>query len=354
MQIIIGLIIAIGLIYFFIKRKESKTQQEQQEQKKDLFNVSSQKINDNTTQITIDLNEKEFIKSVSKKPISTKNIEKTIEDVAGFYGTKDYSPNKEYCATYNSGYSENGKHVLLIKDKILLFKKKIHQLTDCHVSNDGVVVCCDWKDSDELNGQFLVFDKTGEKIFSKKTTANLETCAISANSKIALFETLSSKTPDSDKIFIVDIEEKKVIQKIERQNSLNNVIIDTDNKTIKFKDHKGFRFEIDFEGHQTNREDYENQILTKGSVYDRIWLYVDKPNDIKFKDEKYLELLNQALTDNDASYSLGKDRIYRMIGEYYEACGNTEKTMENWDKAMQINPKIGLKRRLEVLKKSIK
>ena len=83
-------------------------------------------------------------------------------------------------------------------------------------------------------------------------------------------------------------------------------------------------------------------------------MYADKPDEIKLKDPKYLELLTKALTDKDASYSFGKDKIYRMIGEYHEANGDVAKTIENWEKAMQINSKSGVKRKLDILKKNQK
>jgi len=50
--------------------------------------------------------------------------------------------------------------------------------------------------------------------------------------------------------------------------------------------------------------------------------------------------------------SYGRDKIYRMIGEYYKAQGDIKNTIENWDKAIKINPKVGVKRKLEALKKN--
>jgi tetratricopeptide (TPR) repeat protein len=180
----------------------------------------------------------------------------------------------------------------------------------------------------------------------------LGNCAISDNSKITLFETHISDTNDSNSIFIVDIQQKKIIHKFERPASFNSAIIDSEAKRIKLKSHKGFVFEIDFQGNQTNAKEYENQIITNGTIYDRLILYVDKSDEIKLKEPVYLDLLTKALTDKDASYSFGKDKIYRMIGEYHEANGDVTKTIENWDKALQLNPKIGVKRKLDSLKKS--
>lgn len=360
MQIGIGIIIIAVIIFFITRKKQSSkliSKQKSKNDEKDLFTITTDGSKNNILQFTVNLNEEEFKKRAKDGTLfnDKNNHEITIEDIAGFYGSNEYSSNKNYCVTYCDGHYENEKwkngSLALIKDMILLFKKEIQRPNDGYVSNDGFVICCDWQNSNELTGTFLIFDTGGEQIFAKKTSANLGTCAISDNSKFALFETHNSDTEDSNSIFIIDIEQKKIIHKFQRPALFNSVFIDTEKKLIKLKDHRGFIFEINFSGQQTNSDAYEKQIMNKGSVLDCLSLYFEKPDEVKFKDEKYLELLTKALTDSDASYSFGKDKIYRMIGEYYDANGDTKLTIENWNKAMQINPKIGVKRKLENLKR---
>jgi hypothetical protein len=319
-----------------------------------IVNVTSKRVG-NTTEFSIELNEEVFLNKFKDESFGSEKSEISIEDITGFLGNKEYSPNGDFCVSFIDGHYENDKwkkgNIALVKDKKLLFKKKLHRPNDFFVSNDGIVIGCDWLNSDALTGKFLILDSTGEELFTKKTTANLGNCAISDNSQIALFETYNSDTNDGDKIFIVDILQKKIINKFERPTSFSNAIIDTEAKRIKLKNHKGFIFEIDFEGNQTNVEEYKNHILTKGSVYDKLCVFADKPYEAKLKDPKYLELLTKALTDIDATNSFGKDKIYKMIGDYYEANGNIEKTIENWEEAFMLNPRVGVKRKLEVLKK---
>jgi hypothetical protein len=362
MQIIIGLIIIAGIIYFFVRKWQRISPTSQQEIKKseeDLFSIGRENNGNNSIQITIDLNEHEFIQRAKEGnfDIEKRSDENTIEDVTGFYGSDEYSYNKVFCVSYCDGYYENNKRKLgeiaLVKDKTLLFKKKIPRPNDCKVSNEGIVICCDWNSYDGLDGRFLIFDTTGKQLFSKKTNANLGTCAISDDSKIAIFETHNAQNNDGNKVFIVDVELKKLIQTFERICVIDTTIIDTANKIIKFIDNRGFVFETDFEGKQTNVSEYENQVMTMGSVSDRLWLLENNPDEIKFKNDSYLELLNKALLDKEASYSFGQDKIYRKIGEFYESTGNTIKTIENWDKAIQINPKIGIKRKLDILKRKL-
>lgn len=362
MQIIAGIIIVVAVIYFISKRKPSKTPGLPKINKSDeegLFTVKTQNSANNTTQFSINLNEDELVRRAKKGTLFSgkNNRTQTMEDIAGFYGLQRYSSDNQYCIIYCDGHRENGKwkegSLALIKDKTLLFKKEIERPNDCYVSDDGIVICCDWQNTDLLAGTFEIFNSTGEIIFSKSTTANLGACSISPDSNIALFETYSSDTDDSNQIFVVDVQQKRIIHQFDRPASFIKLIINTGNKRIELIDRRGFIFEIDYEGNQTNKEAYEMQIMTEGSVLDCLSLYGAKPDEIKLKDEKYLELLNKALTDKDTQNSLGKDSIYRMLGEYYASNSNTKNAIENWEKAIQINPKIGVKRKLDKLKREI-
>lgn len=279
--------------------------------------------------------------------------EEQIEEIGGFYGTVEYSRNNKFCILFRDGHWVDNKwkkgDLALIQGKKLLFKRKVERPNDCHVSDNGTVICCDWMKTEELSGKFLIFDSLGEEIFMLKTSANLGSSGISHDGKIAIFETHSSDTEDGDKLFLIDIEEKQLINRFEAKCSFNNVEIDTTRRRIKLLSRRHFLFEIDYKGNQTNKEDFENQILKNGSIMDKLWLYNQNPD--KEKGIEYLRLLNLALTDSDACYSYGKDKLYRMLGEYFEFKGESMKAIESWEKALAINPKVGIKRRLDILKK---
>ncbi|QLG43976.1 hypothetical protein [Costertonia aggregata] len=90
---------------------------------------------------------------------------------------------------------------------------------DCKVSNDGIVICCDWLNWTELSGCFKIFDSFGEELISIKTKANLGNSSISLDSKIALVETHNSDNEDGDKIFLFDIPNRNLIAKLDRPTS---------------------------------------------------------------------------------------------------------------------------------------
>lgn len=339
-----------------LKPNTDQENKEDRKVNKNLANITTKKINDNTTEITIELNEEVFLGTLKVEASANGNGEVDIKDITGFYGTKSYSPDNDYCVSFSDGYYENDTwqngNIALVKENKLLYKKKLGRPHNCLVSNNGIVIACDWLNSDALTGRFLIFNEKGEEIFSNKTTANIGNCAISDDSQIVLFETSISDTNDSHKFFIIDVAKRKIVKTFERPASFQRATIDTSKKTIRIKDYRGFVFEIDFKGNQTNKKEYENQILTNGSVYDRLLFYEGIPDETKYKDPRYIQVLTEALGDNDALYSFNRDRILRKMGEYYEANCNINKAIKYWEKAIKINSKVGVKRKLNSLKRN--
>lgn len=348
-------IILVIIIFVVFQIRKNKTKKSSSE----LIDIKTNTINKNTTEISIKLNEKEIIKRIKSKNFEfNENSEMNIYDKVGFYGLKSYSENKSYCVIKNSGYFQNEKwvngEIALMKHKELLFKKELERPNDCIVNNNGTVICCDWLNSEELTGKFYVFDKFGMELFSFTTKANLGICQISENSKIALFETANSDNNDGHKVFIVDVFSKKIIEKFEKPIYFRKAIFYTNRKEIILKDKDNFDFLIDYKGNQLNEKNYDNKILENGNVRDIIFHFEDKPEEIKYNHTKYLIFLKKILEINDEENPYGTDLIYRNLGEFYEKKGNISKTIECWEKAVEINPKVGIKRRLNKYKKNVK
>ncbi len=269
-------------------------------------------------------------------------------DLVGFFSIGQYSSDANFCVLC----SEIKKQLAVVKGRKLLFKKKVERPNDCHISNNGISICCDWLSPLKLEGLFLILDKKGQIIFSKKTTANLGKCNISDDGKIAIFRTHSSNTEDSNKMFVIDVEKAVIISKFNCPKSFSETVIDTNKSLIRLITYENLVFEIDFMGNNTNKEEYESQMKKTGSIHSRIWFYNEKADGEKFRDKRYLETLYQAVEDEEARHSFGLDKLYRMIGEYYECNNELEKTIDYWERAIKINPKVGIKMRLKKLKKN--
>lgn len=168
-----------------------------------------------------------------KTATKTKSNRAVKTDEMSLYGTTDLSENLEYKIIYHDGYEdENGKWVKglvsLLFEKKVIYNKKFERPNDCHVSNDGIVIVCDWLNLvSNLGGLFVVLDRDGSTLYRKKIEANLGMSAISDNSQFAAFETFS------DFIYVIDIINKKVHKKIKRKAHLKDISIDAANRLLK-------------------------------------------------------------------------------------------------------------------------
>ena len=356
--IIVGIVLLVwGVFRISVQNSATKPNTVKTHTPAELLNIKTTS-SGSTTTFAVNLNAEEIKRRAENDTLKVvTGKQNRIEDIVGFYGRQSKSPDGRFIVVAADSYGLNGKNIsgqiALLADNKVLFKKRLQRPNDAHVSNNGVAICCDWLNSTLLTGKFLVFDRSGEIIFSKKTTANLGNCAISENGLFALFETYGSDSAHSNQFFIVDVLGLQITGQFERPFSFQKAIIHEQSKQITLKNNKGFTYEIDFSGNQLNREDYEKQILSKGSVYDKMILYEGKSDGEKFGDPLYLQLLVKAVEDKDASYSFGIDKIYRKMGEYHEANNQPEKTIEFWEKAIALNPKVGIAKRMASLKKYV-
>lgn len=272
-------------------------------------------------------------------------------------GISRLSPNGQYSVEYYDGRVVHGfraGYIRLLKQGKVLYKKELERPNGGHVSNNGVVVCCDWLRSEALSGDFLIFDVGGVLIFSYHVTANLGSCGISDDGTFAVFETHNSKTDDGNKIFVVDIDSASIAC-FERFSSFSEVVIKPEDGVILFVLSGKYSFEVvyeaDFKGNQVNEVAYEYVILKNGTLMDQYTYFKSKPIAEQLTDERYLKVLKRMLQDPQVETVVGYDWVYRMIGEYYEANDDIAATIENWEKAIYINPNVGVKRKLEALKR---
>lgn len=268
-------------------------------------------------------------------------------DLIGYVGLIRQSPDGNYIIGFRDGHQKTGR-LTLVKDREILFEKLLQRPNDCKVSNDGFVICSDWLDSLDLSGEFLVYNNQGDEVVKHRTKANLGNCQISSDSRFAIVETYNSDNDDGNKIFIFDIINGGLLNKIAKPVAYKEALIDTDNMVISLTDFKDHIFKVDFHGNPLNFRDYYNEKISIGASDDVINFFIRNLPDKRHQDKNYLNaLLNESNSGKDY---IRLDYIYREIGECYEAKGDVENTIFYWEKAMEINPKIGVKRKLARLK----
>ena len=117
------------------------------------------------------------------------------------------------------------------------------------------------------------------------------------------------------------------------------------------KSHSNGDSDVIVKDSQTKKQSIGKDV--KGTAIAKYKLYESRSDNLNFKDGDYLDFLLQAVHEKEIRTLIGLDKIYRRIGEYYEQHGDMKNAIENWETAMQMNPDVGVKRKLEAAKKRL-
>ncbi len=273
----------------------------------------------------------------------------TPKELTGFYGTEMLSENKQFTAYFAQGHYDEGRwingDVALIERNNVLFSSKFTRPLQVRVSNQGIIAIYDdtYHETDRLGGTVFIYNIL-ELLLQIPISANLYKLYFSMNSEYLIFNTFHSKTDDANKIFIIDIYNRILIEKIDFDFWFEDAMINPIEKTISLISKDGLTYEINFQNVQINLAEYEKQIFSKGSVIDKLRFLEDKYKDknLLYKQNIYFETLNAAISNNSDTEI--KSILLRQLGEYYFKNDNYRKAIEIWEQALTLNPRVGIKK----------
>lgn len=303
-----------------------------------------------------------FKKKTKHSPDSPKlnySIKGNSISIGDFTGEYHQSPNSKFILAWNS-LSENGKYILLERGKVKLQVKMKH-LKNGMVSNAGVFIISDLT-SKGMYGVFNIINADGETLIRQRCRANLGSTGISEDGHFAVCQALESTSkPDSCKLFFFDIKNKKLLWKKTPEtigselNWAKSYRFDTKKKILHLIHDKNRVYRYTFEGTFIDSKLYRLHRIDTG-------------NDIEFL-EAIKELKEELSSNSDAreynsfiiplekglkrfSDKDTKSKIHRALGEIFHLQGNDTEAIKHFETALKLNPRIGVKRTLDNLKKT--
>jgi hypothetical protein len=307
-------------------------------------------------------------RSVSKRTISYNGSFIEIPSV-DFFGQFKKSNSGEWVICWSDsddqqhrgGHRESGhgRYVLYNapQDKIAL-QGKLERPNSGNVANNGCFSIEDWHFGSDLSGTFYVFSATGNQLIKKRLEANIFNSGISDSGHFAICQTANTPaSEDGNRLTAFDVE--KNIQLF----SIHPTTGWADN--YKFiEDTSHFAVVIDKIG--TFRYDMQGSFVD-AAKYDAARLRCDRFEVVLLAAEEILkapELNNQraqaALEAALRARSLGadKDQSWKAValkiqGLAHEFLSNNEDALLAFDEALNINPKIGVKRKADSLRKKL-
>lgn len=249
------------------------------------------------------------------------------------------------------GHRTEGKgFYFLINETSLTVIGQIERPNDGKVANNGWFIVNDWLFTDNLESIAYCFDEKGNMVFQKKFKANLLTNAISKSGEFALFQTANSDHEDGNNLFFYDLKTQNLLwnKRCDFARPKSFSISENEKKINLHFDNIGI-FSLDFQGNIIERQEYKLKYASslKGNrlVYEVIQLFGELQID---SNETLINLLEKGVNDNDTSPNT-KALGYKYLGELFET-ENVQKAYLYYEKALEYNPKIGLKRKLLTLK----
>lgn len=266
-----------------------------------------------------------------------------------FIGYKIFSPNKSYELLYCNEKKKFNYYA--IHNAQILCKGKLKSPNDCKIWNNGKFIINDYLDRSELKGDFYIFKPDGSLILKKNLNANLHTNGISINGRYACAQTANNpKEDDGGKLFIFDINNKRVIsQLVPITGWAIYYSFDEEEQLIKLHYHGNKFYRYTFEGKFSDEKKFEEDILhlKKGSFIKEYAL--KKINKLEQNEEadynQYLTIINMLnVSLNKNVYSSEKAQIYKELGKIYLKFDKKNEALCNFKKALNLDPKIGVKR----------
>jgi tetratricopeptide (TPR) repeat protein len=256
--------------------------------------------------------------------------------------------------------NENGIYILLEKGKVKIQAKMRHPGNGM-VSNSGVFILSDLT-SKGMYGIFNIINTDGETLIKQRCKANLGPTGISDDGNFAICQALESVSKsDSCKLYFFDIKNKKLLWK-KLPETLGSELnwpegfrFDTKKKVLSLIHDKNRVYRYTFEGTFLDSKLYRDNRINTGNDIEFLeavsQLKVELSSNVDPREYDSLMVpLQKGLkrfSDKDT-----KSKIHRVLGEIFHLQGNDAEAIKHFETALKLNPRVGVKRTLEKLKKT--
>lgn len=243
----------------------------------------------------------------------------------------------------------------------LLFQETLWRPYDINVSDIGNVLVHDMKSNESLGGEVIAFNVKGERMWLRSFKANIEDIGISNDGSLAFVATCySDYEPHNSKLLLLNgssgnefwvrdlrrSEEARYECKFE-DNNLFAVVKTVEEGVVKFQFDETGKLSQDFEDFSFQLQ--VRQFGVAPILLPKIREYLaSQPPGIK----EAKELLEQIdLKDLSPEF---KSEALRYSGEIQVEEGNLTEAVRLWEEALELNPRVGVKRKCQAAKKKLR
>lgn len=299
-------------------------------------------------------------RSTDMKYIGTRLVRiKSINMIGPF----EKSPDEKYVLVLKDSDKKGGRggnrlsgkgRFALVRDGKVLYTGQCERPTNGVVSNSGSFAIGDTLFSDKVGAKLYVYTPNGELTFSHKFSANIKSMGISDNGQYVIIQLYNSDTEDSAKSILFDTSNKRIISRFDPISfgNVKHYEFFMNEGFIQFCYSSGRKYLYTFDGTFLDYERYDKERIEDASATDLVMIVREKmqsPSPEKLP--VLLELIERAFSMGLKGFHDYSPTAFRLKGEILEAMNNRTEAISSYKKALELNPKIGVKRKLQQLEK---
>lgn len=245
--------------------------------------------------------------------------------------------------------SGHGSWYLLLDDRIVS-SGKLERPQEGKVADNGTFILHDWMFGQGLHGRFVACDSHGQTLIAQQFSANLMSNGLSPDSRYAICQTANAPgSDDSCRYMLFDLEAGREIARWEVETGwAEGYKWDCDAGRVIICLRDGEQAIYDLAGTMVDREGWRRRRIAagdlgviKGVVSSQASLDREMRQDIAAG-------LRRAAREGEI---WSQARAFRLLGELHETEGEPEKAIKAYDDALRLDPKVGVARRVEKLRK---
>lgn len=249
-------------------------------------------------------------------------------------------------------YEGHGSWSLLAADGRLLSSGRLERPQDGHVADNGNFILSDWLFGDGLNGRLTGFGPDGLKLIERNFSANLASSALSDDGRIAICQTANAPgSADSCRYFLFDLAAGTELASWPQETGwADGYAFDTPQRRVFLVRNDGERVGYGFDGLMIEREAWQASRIAAGDL-DVIRSVRDSAGE-ELPGEQRAALLAGLEVAAASGEAWQNARALRLRGEIFEQSGDTDAAIESYDRALTLDPQVGVSRRLAKLRQS--
>jgi hypothetical protein len=229
---------------------------------------------------------------------------------------------------------------------------------DGHVVDCGRFVLSDWMFGQALRSEFFVFGPTGAVLITARFRANAFSSGLAPDGSLAACQLCNSETPDGGRLAIFDVNEcVSVAHFVPVTGWAQQYMFDRSARTIGLVYPERGTFWYRYDGTLLDPDAWAATKIRVGSGFQVLEVARERLRDesrplSKAAADEIMTLATTAAVRLER-WPREQAKAERLCGEVAEEIGDTALAILHYAKALTFDPKCGVKRRLEGLRKVV-